>query len=271
MKVVGGSRWQSGINTEILVKSRSDNVDIYPSFGSGNGKYVYMRNLYSPQLKNTRDIVLYLPNAYLENPLFMCTDVLIMHDGQNLFNRSTAFGGVAWMVQDTMDAMITRGELPPVCVIGVDNTDDRMNELTYSYDSSEHVGGKGDLYLDFIEQTVMPAVRSQYRIADSHQIKSMGIMGSSLGGLISCYAAATRPTVYTKAGCLSSSFWWNNQDFHRVIVPKYMTKDTPKTYCQSYYVDSGDSGAEDRYVSSSSSSSIAMIVGMRRRQSPVIW
>ena len=38
-----------------------------------------------------------------------------------------------------------------VLVIGVYNTDDRINEYTYSYDPSVKAGGKGDLYLDFLE------------------------------------------------------------------------------------------------------------------------
>lgn len=36
-------------------------------------------------------------------------------------------------------------------VVGLYNTQDRMNEYTYSYDPSEGFGGKGDKYLDFIE------------------------------------------------------------------------------------------------------------------------
>jgi predicted alpha/beta superfamily hydrolase len=31
--------------------------------------------------------------------------------------------------------------------------------------------------------------------------------GSSLGGLVSCYTGWTRSNVWSKAGCMSSSFW----------------------------------------------------------------
>lgn len=96
-------------------------------------------------------------------------------------------------------------------IVGPYNTRDRNNEYTYSYDASEGFGGKGDLYLDWLEQTLIPLIKSKFRV--DIQRDSLGILGSSLGGLISCYAGWTRSTVYGKVGCMSSSFWWNNQDF----------------------------------------------------------
>lgn len=53
------------------------------------------------------------------------------------------------------------------------------------------------------------------RIIDDDRIS---IGGSSLGGLISCYAAYTRSSLYKKAICMSSSFWWNNEDFNNQIL-----------------------------------------------------
>ncbi len=80
-----------------------------------------------------------------------------------------------------------------------------MNEYTYSRDPSEGFGGKGDLYLDFIEATLLPMIREELRVTLGD---GLGIMGSSLGGLISCYAGWTRG--YPRVGCMSSSFWWND-------------------------------------------------------------
>ena len=63
------------------------------------------------------------------------------------------------------------------------------------------------------------------------------IGGSSLGGLISCYATYTRPTVFPTSICMSSSFWWNSEDFNNKILSgnKYITG-------LKFYLDSGDSG-----------------------------
>ncbi|RYE84066.1 MAG: hypothetical protein EOO65_02880, partial [Methanosarcinales archaeon] len=51
-----------------------------------------------------------------------------------------------------------------------------------------------------------------------------GMLGSSLGGLLSCYAGWTRPDTYGFAGCMSSSFWWNNQDFNNTIIPMHVDR-----------------------------------------------
>lgn len=64
-----------------------------------------------------------------------------------------------------------------------------------------------------------------------------GIGGSSLGGLISCYAAYTRPSLFLKSICMSSSFWWNGEDFDKKILS------TQKMWSGlQIYLDSGDSG-----------------------------
>ena len=173
--------------------------------------------MYSPELQNYRDVIVYTPPSYSENPIKRYSNVLIMHDGQNLFNPATAFMGNAWMIQDSLNPQITSGNIDELIVIGVYNTANRTYEYTYSYDPSEGFGGDGDLYLDFLESTVIPWVKSTLRVDLKRE--SLGILGSSLGGLISCYAGWTRSQVYGKVGCMSSSFWWNDQDFQREVLP----------------------------------------------------
>lgn len=60
--------------------------------------------------------------------------------------------------------------------------------------------------------------------------------GSSLGGLISCYAVYKRPTFFRAGICMSSSFWWNNEDFNNQVITKDYNQNTV------LYLDSGDSG-----------------------------
>ena len=52
-----------------------------------------MADLYSNKLNNSRKVIVYTPPSYQENPLKVYRNVLIMHDGQNLFNASTSFLG----------------------------------------------------------------------------------------------------------------------------------------------------------------------------------
>lgn len=156
-----------------------------------------------------------------------------MHDGQNLFNNSQAAFGTAWLIQNTINQLTSEGKMREIIVVGIWNTPDRNNEYTYSYDPSEKFGGKGDKYLDFIEQELIPLLETDW--LKNRMEGSYGIGGSSLGGLISCYAGYTRPAKYAKSICMSSSFWWNSEDFDKKIL-------TTKKSGLQIYVDSGDSG-----------------------------
>jgi len=237
------STWSMGANFQVTLPRDSSSVAIYPWFYTGAGQYQVVGSVFSPQLNNTRDIIIYTPPSYYENTLKPMTNVLVMHDGQNLFNASTSFGGIAWGCDKTINNLVGQGRMEEVLIIGVYNTPDRLDEYTYIYDpcytttitgSCVGGGGKGDLYLDFLIETAVPYVQQKgYRIETQKQ--NLGIMGSSLGGLISCYAGWTRSSVYGKSGCMSSSFWWDSRNFDKSILTNYPQPDE-----EIFYVDSGD-------------------------------
>lgn len=234
--LISDKDWMIGSNHHVDMGSNS--TDIYPWFYETKGTFEIIENVYSKELKNSRDVILYFPPSYTENTLKVHENVLIMHDGQNLFDpRTSAFG--AWMCQDTLDATIVGGTSAEVLVVGAYNTVDRNDEYTYVYDESEGMGGKGDLYLDWIESTLIPTVQSKYRVNIKRE--KLGILGSSLGGLISCYAGWTRSDVYGKAGCMSSSFWWADQDYQHNVI----TESCPKANAD-MYMDSGNGSKGER-------------------------
>jgi len=215
----------------LLLPANSASVDLYPWFFSKTGQYEVIPEIYSPQLNDTRPMVIYTPPSYFENTLKTYA-VLVMQDGQNLFNDSTSFIGYSWHVQDTIDYMTVAGTMEEIVVVGPYNTDQRIDEYTYSYDPTEQAGGKGDYYVNFVVENVLPFSKKVYRIATDKP--NVGILGSSLGGLISCYAVWTRATVFGKAGCMSSSFWWNGEDFNNVILVTW-----PRPHETMIYMDSG--------------------------------
>ena len=61
---------------------------------------------YSTELQNNRSVIYYLPPSYTENTLKPYSNLLVMHDGQNLFNPKTSAFGTAWMVPTDTDAYI---------------------------------------------------------------------------------------------------------------------------------------------------------------------
>lgn len=234
MKVLVDDKvWMLGANHHANANTTAS-TEIYPWFYTYQGSLTVIEKVYSPELNNFRDVIFYLPPSYSENTLKVHKNVLVMHDGQNLFSRATAYMGNAWMCQDTLDSTIIGGSTDEVLIVGPYNTPDRIDEYTYIYDPSEKAGGKGDLYLDWIESTLLPLTASKFRV--SLQRDTLGILGSSLGGLISCYAGWTRSDVYGKVGCMSSSFWWDDNDYQKNVI----TASIPSSPLPTTYMDSGN-------------------------------
>ncbi len=74
------------------------------------------------------------------------------------------------------------------------------------------VGGRADETLDYLTSDVLDTLEGVMKkkgvSVPSRDRQRTSLVGYSLGGLISCYGALTRPEVFGKAGCMSSSFWW---------------------------------------------------------------
>ncbi len=234
--LVNDSSWSKGAN--YTVPSGDAVVDIYPYFFESQGEMEFFSSFYSITLGNSRSVFVYLPPSYDENTL-KSYPVLYMHDGDNLFYASTAFGGVEWQVDETLDAMIGAGSAREVIVVGLGNTAGRISEYTPVTDPT-YGGGNADAYLDFIEDEIMPWVANRYRIKTGPQHTLIG--GSSLGGLVSFYGAWTRSHLFGAAICMSSSFWWSGE---------WMIHET-ETYSgappvASFYVDSGSDGTQQTF------------------------
>ncbi|MES2316327.1 MAG: alpha/beta hydrolase-fold protein [Pseudomonadota bacterium] len=183
-------------------------VDIYPFFGAPFGKLTIVPEFASPQLKNSRKLRIYLPASYDENATKRYP-VLYMHDGQNLFDAKTAAYGVEWGIDETVNRLVATGAMDEIIVVGIDNSPDRIAEYTPCCDP-KYGGGKLDAYQAFVIDTVKPYVDKTLRTLPDRE--HTAIMGSSLGGIASVAIAQRKPGVFSKAGGVSSSFWWNNKD-----------------------------------------------------------
>ncbi|MFL5343659.1 MAG: alpha/beta hydrolase [Hyalangium sp.] len=225
--LINDATWSVGAN--YVVKAGAT-VDIYPFFQARGGSMVYVNNFSSPQLGNTRSLRIYLPPSYGQNPLKRYP-VLYMHDGQNLFDASTSFGGVEWNVDETANSLINNGQMDELIVVGIDNGgSNRIYELTPCCDP-DYGGGGADVYERFLLETVKPYIDQNYRTLTNN--KNTGIMGSSLGGLDSFYTGRRHPEVFSKVGALSSSFWWNNQ-----ALTQQVEASTAKV-AVNFYIDAG--------------------------------
>ena len=182
-----------------------------------------------PQLNRTRRIWIYLPPDYDKG--LKRYPVLYMHDGQNLFADSTSFSG-EWGIDETLERMIAEKSIPPVIVVGIDNSPYRLSE--YSPFDFEYGGGhKGEAqqYGKFIVETLKPYIDMHYRTKRGR--KYTAIAGSSMGGLVSVYIALEHQDVFSKVGALSSSF-----GVCRADLITYIRK-TPKEYSIRFWLDLG--------------------------------
>ena len=156
-----------------------------------------------PQLNRTRRVWLYLPPGYATSGRRY--PVLYLQDGQNVFDASTSFAG-EWGVDEALNQLQASGQDPTGCiVVAVDNGPQRLNEYS-PWNNPSYGGGQGDLYLDFLVQTLKPYIDANYRtLADR---ANTGIGGSSMGALIATYAALREPTVFGKVGVFSPAYWF---------------------------------------------------------------
>jgi predicted alpha/beta superfamily hydrolase len=155
-------------------------------------------------LAQARDVWVYLPPGY-DPDGDSCYPVLYMHDGENLFSPGAAFGGQEWGLDETAEWLIGSGRLPPLIIVGVANTDDRLEEYTWVKDEDGD-GGRGRQYARFLVEELKPFIDTVYRTLP--QPRFTGVLGSSLGGLHALYLGRYRSRVFGRIGAMSPSLWW---------------------------------------------------------------
>ncbi|OAB40252.1 alpha/beta hydrolase [Paenibacillus antarcticus] len=69
-------------------------------------------------------------------------------------------------------------------------------------------GGKGDDYLDYVYQDLVPHMKSSFRISREPQKLALG--GVSLGGLISLYAMYKSEHIFDNFILISASVWFKD-------------------------------------------------------------
>lgn len=127
------------------------------------------------------------------------THHLYTHDGQNLFDPGAPHGG--WRLQHAVG--------PSTLVIGIDHGPDRRAEMTHTVEwrDGKQVGGDGDRYAKLVREHVQPHIEARYGAP-----RRVGVMGSSLGGLVSYHLADRYENSYDAVISLSGTFGWGALD-----------------------------------------------------------
>lgn len=211
------SRKGSGLGTQIQPQGQN----FPPPGGYHHPRVRKYEGFRSRVLKARRDVTVYLPPGY-EQEADRQYPLLILQDGQNLFDPETSFiRGRTWRVAETADEVIVAGEVEPLVIVGVANGGERrLAEYTPSRDWKMG-GGDAGKYGEMLTRELLPFLHEECRLRGGPEQTCIG--GSSLGGLVSLWLALRYPDVFGKAAVLSPSVWWN----HKYIV-SYLNDQAPE-------------------------------------------
>lgn len=163
---------------------------------------------------DARPVDVWLPPGFV--PGQRCS-LLLMHDGQMLFDARTTWNRQAWNAHTAVHALMQAGVIGPTVVVGIwNNGPQRYAEYfpqkaldfapaaaRQDYLSREGNGRlRADAYLRFIVEELLPALQAQWGIR-AERARTM-VAGASMGGLISLYALCEYPQVFGSAGALST-------------------------------------------------------------------
>jgi len=196
--------WASGTN-RLVVATLEDIQDIYPAFQSGgDGKIPEVINLESKILSRRHSLRVYVPAGYDENTC-RTWPVMYMQDGSNLFFPQEAFMGQDWGVKEKLTLLNGMNSVRQMIVVGV-FSGDRMQE--YTRPGYENYGRS-------LVEEIKPYIDSRFRTRPGP--RTTGVMGSSLGGVVSFYIGWQWPEVFGNVGCLSSTFSYRDDLLERVL------------------------------------------------------
>jgi predicted alpha/beta superfamily hydrolase len=126
-------------------------------------------------------------------------------------------------IAGTVDAGIRAGELRPMLVVGIENTERRrdMTGPTQVDDDrriAPRVGGSA-AFRGFIAGELIPEVHRRYRVTDES-----AIIGESLAGLFITETFFLQPELFDTWIALSPSLWWNAEEVVRLAGPRLRTR-----------------------------------------------
>lgn len=241
-----------GMSNRLIIATNGENVynDVVGRFKIENegvivdsnveGKLVNVRlQAEGLEVNSNRTVRIWLPEGYDADNKDKKYSVLYMHDGQNLFDDSTSYAG-EWNVDETITKLMNEG-YDGCIVVGIDNSDDRMNELYATFDDSVNTASS---YADFIVNVVKPYVDANYNTYSD--VDHTGIGGSSMGGEMSLFMGLKYPDIFGFELCFSPAMvYWENEQ-----LTEYMSQCdfTNATNLPKVYIYSGGAGLGSGYA-----------------------
>lgn len=154
-------------------------------------------------LKRSHPVLVYVPAEYKRFSRKRYPTIYVMDGGEYL---SLA------LMNNVLDNLIAEKRIPPIIGVFVDprtnihdmQTSMRMNDYTLNYS-----------FVKFVADEVNAKLAKRYRM--DLRPEQTAVIGASLGGLISTYAAFMRPDVFGLAAAQSPSYWWKKDSLIRIV------------------------------------------------------
>ncbi len=131
------------------------------------------------------------------------------------------------LMLNVLDNLLADKRIEPIVGIFVDprtdGRDARTSTRMFDYSMS-------DTFVNAVITELRPRLLKRYRIAPTPE--QTAIMGASLGGLISTYAAYTHPEIFGLCASQSPAYWWKERGMFKLI------EDGPKKQIK-FYIDTG--------------------------------
>lgn len=211
-----------------------------------------------------RPVDVWLPENYSKNKKYA---VLYMHDGQNLFDGTTTWNKQEWKVDEWATKLVAEGKIKDIIVVGIHNIpkirwqdlypekameymDDKVRDsiITEAKKVNFDINLKGDEYLKFLVKELKPIIDKTFSVYTDKE--NTFVAGSSMGGLMSMYAAIEYPDVFGGAACFSTH--WpgaipgpNNP--HGDAIFSYMADNLEEAGTQKFYFDYGNQTLDKHY------------------------
>ena len=170
-----------------------------------------------------RRLYVYLPRGYEKSERRY--PVLYMFDGHNVFYDSHATYGRSWGMKRYLEK--TGAQVILAAVECNPEGFKRLNEYSPWDFHGSYIGdikGMGSVTMDWFTEELKPYIDANYRTLPDRE--HTAIAGSSMGGLMSIYAAVEYNAVFSRAAALSPSLWVSPRNMNEMIKTKELASPT---------------------------------------------
>jgi enterochelin esterase-like enzyme len=207
---------------------------------------------------DSRPVDILLPEGYSFTKKY---PVLYMHDGQMLFDSTKTWNGQEWLVDETLARLNRQRKLPQMIVVGIWNNGPYRRSEFFPEALIDSVGDpirsellrdvlslrpRAEAYVRFIVEELKPFIDRTYGTFPEKEYTFIG--GSSMGGVISLYAACRYPNVF--GGVMGLSFHSPLVPVDKITTeletevisrfPEFLMRNLPPKNSLRLYLDYGD-------------------------------